>query len=110
MNTNFSNPIQQPASESRAPLSSVQRLLESARRRSATQADVTRSSTTADLNRYNNGAALSKQITRRFKAGDVYAPHDLSAVEMAKWKKRAKPQHDVFDVLDFKPLDNYRVR
>lgn len=39
----------------------------------------------------------------------MYAPHDLSAVEMAKWKKRDKPNHDVFDVLDFNPLEHYRV-
>lgn len=40
----------------------------------------------------------------------MYAPHDLSAVEMAKWKSRGKPTHDVFDVLDFNPLEHYRVR
>jgi hypothetical protein len=39
----------------------------------------------------------------------VYAPHDLSAVEMAKWKNRGRPTHDVFDVLDFKPMEHYRV-
>jgi small subunit ribosomal protein S18 len=39
----------------------------------------------------------------------VYAPHDLSEVEMAKWKKREKPQHDAFDILDLNPLDHYRV-
>ena len=55
------------------------------------------------------GTALSKQITRRWKQGDVYAPHDLSEVEMAKWKKRGRPVYDVFDVLDFKPQDSYRV-
>jgi len=51
---------------------------------------------------------LTKQITRRWRAGDVYAPHDLSAVEMAKWKSRSKPERDVFDVLAFNPLDEYR--
>jgi len=55
-------------------------------------------------------ADLSKQITRRWKAGDVYAPHDLSEVEMAKWKKRERPNRDAFDVLDFNPMDHYRVR
>jgi small subunit ribosomal protein S18 len=53
---------------------------------------------------------LSKQISRRWKAGDVYAPHDLSEVETAKWKKRERPLHDVFDVLDLNPLAHYRVR
>ncbi|KAB8295259.1 hypothetical protein EYC80_007170 [Monilinia laxa] len=47
---------------------------------------------------------LTKQIHRRWKAGDVYAPHDLSGVEMAKWKKRGKVTRDVFDVVAFDPL------
>jgi small subunit ribosomal protein S18 len=29
---------------------------------------------------------------------------------MAKWKKRGRPVHDAFDVLDFNPKDSYRVR
>ena len=52
---------------------------------------------------------LSKQITRRWRAGDVYAPHDLSAAEMSKWKERMKPQYDAFDTLDLNPLDEYKV-
>jgi small subunit ribosomal protein S18 len=51
----------------------------------------------------------SKQITRRWRAGDIYAPHDLSGVEMMKWKKRSAPTHDVFDVLNFNPEQHYRV-
>ncbi|KUJ16020.1 ribosomal protein S18 [Mollisia scopiformis] len=106
---NFSNPIQEPANRSQPTGSNVQRLLASQARRVAQRAqDTTRMSTAVEAGQYGNGVALTRQITRRFKPGDVYAPHDLSEVEMAKWKKRAKPQHDVFDVLDFKPLDNYR--
>lgn len=52
----------------------------------------------------------SKHIIRRWKAGDVYAPHDLSGVEMRKWKMRQKPTHDIFDVLAFNPEEHYRVR
>lgn len=52
----------------------------------------------------------SRQITRRWRAGDVYAPHDLSGVEMKKWKKRSAPTKDVFDVLGFNPEQHYRVR
>jgi len=52
---------------------------------------------------------LSKQITRRWRAGDIYAPHDLSEIEMAKWKNRGRPVNDVFDVLDLNPLEHYRV-
>jgi small subunit ribosomal protein S18 len=68
------------------------------------------SSDVEELRKYNLAADLSKQITRRWKAGDVYAPHDLSAVESAKWKKRDMPNRDAFDVLDFNPMDHYRVR
>jgi hypothetical protein len=53
---------------------------------------------------------LSRQISRRFKAGDVYAPHDLSATEMAKWKKSQRPNYDAFDLLDINPMDEYKVR
>lgn len=67
-------------------------------------------STVQELENAKRASDLSRQITRRWKAGDVYAPHDLSAVEMAKWKSRGKPTHDVFDVLDFNPLEHYRVR
>jgi small subunit ribosomal protein S18 len=52
---------------------------------------------------------LTKMITRRWKAGDVYAPHDLSPVEFEKWRKRNRPSYDAFDVLDMNPLDHYRV-
>jgi small subunit ribosomal protein S18 len=62
-----------------------------------------------ELKSHNLANDLSKQITRRWRAGDVYAPHDLSEVEMAKWKKREKPSHDVFDVLDLNPMEHYRV-
>ena len=91
--------------------SALNRLLQNSEqtklRRAATR---TRLSTDiGELTNHAMAADLSKQITRRWKAGDVYAPHDLSAAEMAKWKKREKPSHDVFDVLDFNPLEHYRV-
>jgi small subunit ribosomal protein S18 len=62
-----------------------------------------------ELAKHKLGQDLSRQITRRWKEGDAYAPHDLSWVEMSKWKNRGRPTHDVFDVLDFKPMENYRV-
>lgn len=52
---------------------------------------------------------MTKQISRRWKTGDVYAPHDLSEVEMKKWKMRGKPTVDVFDVLELDPMVEYRV-
>ncbi|KAI6791582.1 hypothetical protein KC332_g14689 [Hortaea werneckii] len=53
-------------------------------------------------------------MTRRWRVGDVYAPHDLTGVEMAKWKKlRRKPRPrsgdvDVMDQLNMNPLDHYK--
>ncbi|KAK4539684.1 hypothetical protein LTR36_010447 [Oleoguttula mirabilis] len=57
---------------------------------------------------------LELQITRRWRVGDVYSPHDLSGVEMSKWKKqrrKPRPRHgdrDVMDQLGMNPMDHYR--
>ncbi|KAJ5041222.1 uncharacterized protein L3040_005770 [Drepanopeziza brunnea f. sp. 'multigermtubi'] len=66
------------------------------------------SAATEDYTNHLRGQDLSKQITRRWKVGDIYAPHDLSEVEMAKWKRRGKPLYDVFDVLNLNPMEHYR--
>lgn len=54
--------------------------------------------------------ALEKFHTREWKAGDVYAPHDLSPAEMKKWGKRQSPSRDAFDALNLNPLQLYKVR
>jgi len=57
-------------------------------------------------------ADMERQQTRRWRAGDVYAPHDLSGVEMSKWKAtqpKGRPLRDSFDILRLNPLDQYRV-
>lgn len=46
---------------------------------------------------------------RRWREGDVYAPHDLSPAEAKKWKVVKSPKRDVIDMLGVNPLDNYRV-
>ncbi|OBT65119.1 hypothetical protein VE03_04778 [Pseudogymnoascus sp. 23342-1-I1] len=61
-----------------------------------------------DLERHKLATRMTKQIARRWKTGDVYAPHDLSEVEMKKWKRKGKPTVDVFDVLELDPLVEYR--
>ena len=66
--------------------------------------------TIEELQKHRLSGELSRQITRRWRAGDVYAPHDLSGPEMCKWKTRDTPAYDVFDVLDFNPLTEYKVR
>lgn len=52
---------------------------------------------------------LERFQTRDWRAGDVYAPHDLSPAEMKKWSKRHSPNSDAFDLLNMNPLDQYKV-
>lgn len=53
--------------------------------------------------------SMERNFTRDWKAGDVYAPHDLSAAEARKWRKRQTPTTDAFDALSMNPLDYYKV-
>ena len=49
---------------------------------------------------------------RVWREGDVYAPHDLGSVEMARWKKATplgKQRKDVCDTLGVNPLHLYKV-
>lgn len=52
----------------------------------------------------------TRQLTRKWKAGDVYAPHDLSRQEMTKWKQPRQPTKDILDMVGLSPLDEYKVR
>ena len=70
----------------------------------------------ADAQRTYNRQDLEKQMTRKFKPGEVYAPHDLTGVEMSKWKKirrgerrTARGGKDVIDMLNINPIDHYKV-
>lgn len=58
---------------------------------------------------WGRGVSLQKLMTRRWKAGDVYAPHDLSPQEMKKWRMRQPRDRDVFDALAINPLNEYKV-
>ncbi|KAH6968391.1 hypothetical protein HG530_007487 [Fusarium avenaceum] len=49
-----------------------------------------------------------KQMPRRWQAGDVYSPHDLSPIEMQKWRKKSVRNNDVIDALGINPLDMYK--
>lgn len=51
-----------------------------------------------------------REMPRRWAPGDVYSPHDLSPVEMTKWRRRAERKGDVIDALALRPLDMYKVR
>ncbi|KAJ9648763.1 hypothetical protein H2201_005021 [Coniosporium apollinis] len=68
-----------------------------------------RAGTMRDIDNSATLRNMEMQQTRRWRFGDVYAPHDLSGVEAAKWKKtRRRPTHDVFDFLGIDPLKEYK--
>ena len=54
--------------------------------------------------------AIERMAARKWRTGDVYAPHDLSPEEMRKHQKYRPPGADVFDVLNINPLDEFKVR
>ena len=60
------------------------------------------------LERDNRRRDLERQAARRWRPGDVYAPHDLSPVEAQKWKKATVGDKDAFDVLGINPLDEWK--
>lgn len=73
---------------------------------------------------------LERQMTRKWRVGDVYAPHDLSSVEMQKWRRAGilarggkigggtmtrekgagRRWGDGVDVLGVDPVGEYKVR
>ena len=61
------------------------------------------------LRNQKNSADYLRQMPRRWEAGDVYSPHDMSPVEMQKWRKRSPRKADVVDALGIRPLDMYKV-
>ncbi|KAI1081463.1 ribosomal protein S18 [Whalleya microplaca] len=61
-----------------------------------------------ELRQRNLSEDYARQMTRRWGVGDVYAPHDLSAVEMNKWRRPQRRQRDIVDLLGINPLDMYR--
>lgn len=73
-------------------------------------------SAAADFNREFSRRDLEQQQLRRWRLGDVYAPHDLSGVEMSKWKRlqrvspasARKTKSDVLDQLGIDPRKEYK--
>ena len=49
-----------------------------------------------------------KQMTRRWRVGEVYAPNDLSAREANAWKQARLINADVVDILGINPVEEYR--
>ncbi|KAI0440211.1 ribosomal protein S18 [Xylaria telfairii] len=59
----------------------------------------------ANQNRHDD---YMRQLTRRWRVGDVYSPHDMSPSEMAKWRRNTARKEDLVDMLGLRPLDMYR--
>lgn len=62
-----------------------------------------------DVNKNVRHDDYARQMTRRWNVGEVYAPHDLSPSEMAKWRRNQARKKDLVDMLGLRPLDMYRV-
>ena len=63
----------------------------------------------SELRSKGNTDDFARQMPRRWRPGDVYAPHDLSPAEMGKWRRARARDRDLVDMLGLKPLDMYRV-
>ncbi|TRX95225.1 hypothetical protein FHL15_003917 [Xylaria flabelliformis] len=61
-----------------------------------------------DMRNQNRHDDYMRQLPRRWRAGDVYAPHDMSPSEMAKWRRNTARKQDLVDLLGLRPLDMYR--
>ncbi|KAJ6140414.1 hypothetical protein N7470_010419 [Penicillium chermesinum] len=61
-----------------------------------------------DQKAQNESRALEKFQTRNWQSGDIYAPRDLSPVEMKKRGRRQSPSRDAFDALNLDPLSLYK--
>jgi hypothetical protein len=71
--------------------------------------NATRRATLEAIAQHGRSTDLERMMTRKWKVGDIYAPHDLSPAEMKKWRTRVKPSRDPFDVLAINPIHEYKV-
>ncbi|OIW29021.1 ribosomal protein S18 [Coniochaeta ligniaria NRRL 30616] len=101
---NLDNPSRSP-SGSHDALSSI---IRNSSGRRAASAEQKKEKTLEGLRARTTSDNYSRQMPRNWKAGDVYAPHDLSPAEMRKWRSRNAPKRDVMDVLGVNPLDLYK--
>ncbi|KAK8042302.1 hypothetical protein PG993_006825 [Apiospora rasikravindrae] len=78
-----------------------------AKRRTQTPEGERRVQVLGDLKGKNVSEDYMRQMPRRWREGELYAPHDLSEVEAAKWRKMTSVQRDLVDLLGLRPLDMY---
>ncbi|ORY68787.1 ribosomal protein S18 [Pseudomassariella vexata] len=60
------------------------------------------------LQQKNISEDFMRQMPRRWREGDLYAPHDLSPQEASKWRRVTTAKTDLVDMLGLRPLDMYR--
>ena len=104
--TQSSSSAFRPRAQAPAPVAREQQSLDNVERKAR------REKTVRDVETLNDRQDLERQMSRKWKSGDVYAPHDLSGAEMSKWKqvqRKGRPRKDVFDMLQINPLDHYKV-
>jgi small subunit ribosomal protein S18 len=90
--------------------SSTQRPSGSLATRLAREAGLDRTTQSQEMVESEKRSQYQRQIHRKWQAGDVYSPQDLSGAEQKKWKfGRKKPQSDAFDVLGINPILEYKV-
>jgi hypothetical protein len=79
--------------------------------RLAREAGLDRPTQSLEMVESERRSQYQRQIYRKWKAGDVYSPSDLTGAEQKRWKKGTKkPQSDAFDVLGINPVLEYKVR
>ncbi|KAF3058010.1 hypothetical protein GL218_05509 [Daldinia childiae] len=61
-----------------------------------------------ELRQNNKAEDYLRQLPRRWRTGDIYAPHDMSSAEMTKWRRTQARKKDLVDILGLRPLDMYR--
>lgn len=113
-----SSPLTDPTSTSTSTInkfspSAKQAFAESLVDKTARSASSLRAKTHAEdmrdrLESLQRAREIRKQMSRRWKPGDVYSPHDLSPVEQTKWRRVKRTEHDVFDELAMDPLAQWK--
>lgn len=95
-----------PSSSKLTPRELAQTLLSEAR--TSGHLAQRRQETLKALERDKTVRDLERQAPRVWRAGDVYAPHDLSPVEAQKWRSTKVDDKDVFDKLGMNPLHEWK--
>ncbi|KAK2069566.1 hypothetical protein P8C59_004130 [Phyllachora maydis] len=97
-------------SRNRLPRGSTDRLQELYREtfQGTSQKQAVKKETLDDLTASATSQAYMRQMWRRFLPGEVYAPRDLSAWELDRYRLKRPAQQDVLDMLGLNPVDNYR--